>query len=218
MNKEKFDEIRRGYQESRCSSAVKALSKRGFDARHFLTATEAANAVLEVIKPGSRVGAGGSLTLNEMELFEQLTIRGDEVIRHQSSDTDLASNFKTRKEAIDCPYYLTSSNAITMKGELVNTDGVGNRVAGMIFGSPTVIVVAGVNKLVANLGDAFTRIRDVAAPANARRLGLDVPCVERGYCVDCRSPLNICRVTAIIWMKPMMTDLKVFLVAEPLGL
>ena len=123
-----------------------------------------------------------------------------------------------RKEAVTCPYYLTSSNAITMEGELVNTDGIGNRVAGMIFGPEVVVVLAGANKLVEDRAEAFSRIRNVAAPANARRLGLDVPCVERGRCADCRTPQNICRVTSIVSLKPMWTDLKVFLVAEPLGL
>ncbi|MCJ7652406.1 MAG: lactate utilization protein [Actinobacteria bacterium] len=212
-----FDEVRKGFHTSRANEAVKGLSKRGFDARYFDSAGEAVEAVLDLIPPGSTVGAGGSVTLQELGVLERLSTRGDQVIFHRP-EMDMGESLMARKEAIRAPYFLCSSNAITMEGELVNTDGIGNRVAGMIFGPETVIVMAGVNKLVADRDEAFSRVRNVAAPANALRLGLQVPCVERGRCVDCRSPMNICRITTIISMKPIWTDLKVFLIGEPLGL
>lgn len=214
---ETFDVVRRGYLESRCQAAAKTLEKKWFDARWFPTVAEAVEAVLELIPEGSSVGAGGSVTLREIGILEKLHARGDEVVYHRS-DMEFEQNMAARKQAIVCRYYLSSSNAITMDGELVNTDGIGNRLAGMIFGPETVVVIAGANKLVEDRAEAFSRIRNLAAPANARRLGLDVPCVKTGSCVDCASPLNICRVTSIISRKPMWTDLKVFLVAEPLGL
>lgn len=214
---ESFDDIRFSYNQSRCASAAKALAGRGFDARWFSTAGEAVGAVLEVIPTGSRVGAGGSVTLRETGILEHLQARGNNVVRH-TTDMEFAESLRARRESITCPYFLCSSNAVTMEGELVNTDGIGNRVAGMIFGPDTVIVLAGVNKIVADRSEALSRIRNVAAPANARRLGIDVPCVERGRCVDCKSPMNICRVTTIISLKPILTGMMVFLVAEPLGL
>jgi hypothetical protein len=214
---ESFDVIRREYFESRCETAVKALEKRWFDARWFKTADDALNAVMEVIPKGSRVGAGGSVTLRETGLLERLDGRGDQLVYHQP-DMEFEESMAVRREAITCQYFLCSSNAITMDGELVNTDGIGNRVAGMMFGPETVIVFAGANKLVEDRTEAFSRIRNLAAPANARRLGIDVPCVARGRCVDCRTPMNICRMTTIISLKPMCTDLKVFLIAESLGL
>ncbi len=214
---ESFDDIRSSYNQSRCASAVKALVRRDFDARWFRTAGEAMDAVLEVIPTGSRVGAGGSVTVREMGVLERLRARGNDNVHH-TSDMEFAESLSARRDAVTCPYFLCSSNAVTLEGELVNTDGVGNRVAGMIFGPETVIILAGVNKIVADRDEAISRIRNVAAPANARRLGIDVPCVERGYCVDCGSPMNICRVTTIISRKPMFTALSVFLVAEPLGL
>ena len=175
------------------------------------------DAILDAIPAGSRVGAGGSVTLRETGVLDRLAARGDRLVYH-TSDMEFPESLEVRRESITCPYYLCSSNAVTLEGELVNTDGIGNRVAGMIFGPHTVIVMAGVNKLVASREEALSRIRNVAAPANARRLGIDVPCVEKGYCVECRSPMNICRVTTIISRKPMLTDLCVFLVAVPLGL
>jgi LUD domain len=212
-----FDEVRRSYYENRCETAVKALDKRWFDARWFSTTERAVEAVLETIPPGSRIGAGGSVTLWESGLMDALADRGDDLVYHRP-DMEFDRSMGVRREAIACPYFLCSSNAVTMEGELVNMDGMGNRVAGMIFGPQTVIVVAGVNKLVADRDAAFTRIREVAAPANATRLRMDLPCVKKGRCVDCREPANICRVTSVISLKPILTDVKVFLVAEPLGL
>lgn len=214
---ESFDGVRQGYWESRCDAAVKALSKGWIDARWFPSSDQAVRAVLDVIPSGSRVGAGGSITIRETGLLERLDARGDQLVFH-APDMEFAESMAVRREAVSCPYYLCSSNAITLEGELVNTDGIGNRVSGMVFGPDTVVVLAGVNKIVADREEAFKRIRNVAAPANARRLGMDTPCVERGQCVDCRTPTNICRVTTIISLKPMWTDLKVFLVAQPLGL
>lgn len=216
MSRGEFDEVRSGYHESRCAAAVKKLSGRGLDARSFSSSSEALEAILELIPQGSTVGAGGSVTLRESGLLERLEERGDE-LRFHTPDMGPEESMRVRKEAVTCRYFLCSSNAVTMEGELVNTDGIGNRVAGMVFGPETVIVLAGANKLVANREEAFSRIRNVAAPANARRLGIPAPCVEKGRCVDCRSPVNICRVTTIISGKPMWTDLKVFLAAEPLG-
>ena len=214
---ESIDEVRHQYYESRCETAVKALEKRWFEAHWFSTADRAVRAVLDLIPAGSRIGAGGSVTIRESGLLEMLNERGDQLVYHQP-DMEKEDSMAVRKEAITCPYFLSSSNAITMEGELVNTDGIGNRLAGMIFGPEVVVILAGANKLVEDRAEAFSRIRNVAAPANARRLGLDVPCVARGRCADCRTQLNICRVTSIISLKPMWTDLKVFLVAEPLGL
>ena len=214
---EAFDEVRKGFHASRANEAIKALSKRGFDARYFYAAGEAVEAVMGIIPEGATVGAGGSVTLKELGILERLSDRGTQVVFHRP-EMDPVENLRVRKEAVRATFFLSSSNAITMEGELVNTDGIGNRVVGMIFGPETVIVLAGVNKLVADRDEAISRVRNVAAPANARRLGLDLPCVKRGMCVDCRSPMSICRITTIISLKPVWTDLKVFLIGEHLGL
>lgn len=217
MDANPFDGLRGDFYASRGLAAVARLEKRGFGASYFESGAGAVEAVLELIPPGSAVGAGGSVTLRELGVLDRLAERGDETVYHRP-EMDFEESMDVRRKAITCTYFLCSSNAVTMEGELVNTDGIGNRVCGMIFGPRTVVVLAGVNKLVQNRDEAFSRIRNVAAPANARRLGIDVPCVERGYCVDCRSPMNICRVTAIMSGRPMWTDVKVFLIGEPLGL
>ena len=96
-------------------------------------------------------------------------------------------------------------------------DGMGNRVAALSFGPPTVIVIAGYNKLVSDVEAGLRRIREVAAPANAARYNMDTPCVKKGQCQDCSKPGRICRITTIISRRPMATDFKVFLVGETLG-
>ncbi len=212
-----FDEIKRAFEESRARQTVKALSKNEFDARFFYTSGEAVSTILEIIPPGSRVGAGGSVTLQEIGILQTLAERGDEVVYHRP-DMDPLKSLEVRKEAISCPYFLCSANAITMRGEIVNVDGIGNRVSGTIFGPQTVFIVAGVNKIVSDLDEGISRVRNVAAPANARRLGIDVPCVEKGRCVNCKVPSNICRVTVIMSRRPMLTNVKVFIIGESLGL
>jgi len=177
---------------------------------------EAVAEVLSIIPPGSEVGCGGSMTVRELGLIERLRERSDTVLAHDPS-MSFQETMEVRRRSLQCKFYLCSSNAITLKGELVNTDGIGNRVCGMTFGPSTVVVVAGANKLVADLDEAMARIRSVAAPANAIRYNLDTPCVKRGQCADCRSDASICRVTLITSMRPMLTDLKVILVPEDLG-
>lgn len=216
MSYSQLGEVWQAYIRARCTTAVKALGKREFDARFYPTREEVVRAVLEAVPPGDAVGCGGSWTVRQLGLMEALRERGNRVLAHEP-DMDFAEATRVRKEALLCQVYLCSSNAVSMRGELVNTDGMGNRVAGMSYGPGMVIVVAGYNKLVPDLDAAFERIREVAAPVNAMRYGVDVPCVEKGRCYDCTAPASICRITTIIRQRPIMTDFKVFLVGESLG-
>lgn len=216
MSYSHLGEVWQEYIRARCATAAKALAKREFDARFLPSREEAVRAVLEAVPAEDAVGCGGSWTVRQIGLLDALRERGSRVLVHEP-DMDFAEATRVRKEALQCPVYLSSSNAITMRGELVNTDGMGNRVAGMSYGPGMVIVVAGYNKLVPDLDAAFERIREVAAPVNAMRYGADVPCVEKGRCYDCAAPASICRITTIIRQRPIMTDFKVFLVGESLG-
>ena len=214
---EEFSDVRKSFYEARGNSACDALLARGIEAKYFYSAVAMIEEVLLTIPAGAKVGAGGSVTLRETGLLDALAERGPKPVVHEPT-MEQAESMAVRKEAIVCPYYLCSSNAITMGGELINTDGIGNRVCGMIFGPDTVIVVAGINKVVEDRDEAFSRVRNIAGPANAGRLGLNTPCVKTGYCVDCKGAENICRVTTIISGRPMWTDLRVFIVGENLGL
>jgi len=216
MSYSEMGEVWRRYVSVRCETAVGALVKRGFDARYFPGRDEVVEAVLEVIPPDQPVGCGGSWTVRQLGILDRLRQRGNRVLAHEAGMSPEES-MAVRREALTCPFYLSSANAVTMEGEIVNVDGIGNRVAGISFGPSTVIILAGYNKLVPDLGAAFQRIREVAAPANAIRYNLDTPCVKKGRCTDCRLPSSICRVTTIVSMRPVMTDYKVFLVGESLG-
>ncbi|MBC7247974.1 MAG: lactate utilization protein [Actinobacteria bacterium] len=202
------------YVRTRCDAAVRALRKKEFDARFYGGREEAVRAVLEAVPDDAPVGCGGSWTVRQLGILESLRERGNRVLAHEAG-MDLEEAMRVRREALTCPVYLSSANALTLRGEIVNVDGIGNRVAGISFGPAKVIIVAGYNKIVEDLEAAMQRIREVAAPANAIRYNLDTPCVEKGRCVDCNRPANICRITTIISRRPMMTDFKVFLVGEP---
>jgi hypothetical protein len=216
MSFSQIGEVWGGYVRARCNHAIENLKKHEFDARFLLTSEDAVRAVLDAIPEDAAVGSGGSWTLRQIGMYDALRARGNEVFAH---DPDMSPEeaMQTRHKALASPFYLSSSNAITLKGELVNVDGMGNRVAGLSFGPATVIVIAGYNKLVPDVDAALERIREVAAPANAARYNLDTPCVKKGQCQDCSKPTRICRVTTIISRRPLVTDFKVFLVGESLG-
>jgi hypothetical protein len=122
-----------------------------------------------------------------------------------------------RKKAAGSDYYLLSANAITCDGEIVNTDGSGNRVASMMFGPKNVIFIIGKNKIVADYTAAVDRIRNVASPLNAKRLNYNTPCAVLGYCTDCAHPQRMCSVTGIIHRPPSSVKMRVILVNEDLG-
>ncbi len=216
MSYANINEIWIRYLETRCQTAIKALSKKGYDARFAANRDKAVENILNIIPANAEVGCGGSVTVRQLGILDRLRERGNQVWAHEPQ-MSFEEALEVRRKAIHSQFYLSSSNAITLKGELVNTDGFGNRVSAMIFGPPTVIVVAGANKLVADLDQAFQRIRSVAAPANAIRYNLDLPCVKKGECGDCNSPLSICCITSILHRKPMLTDFKVILIPEELG-
>jgi len=187
--------------EQDVQATVKALKANRFDPVEYVEkAEDVAKIVLPMISPEARVGIGGSVSLMQLGITDELVKRGNMT--------------RTQPEV-----YLTSSNAVTMDGKLVNTDMTGNRVSAMIFGPKRVIVVAGKNKIVKDLNAAFDRIKGVTAPAMARIAGLKTPCaVEGGKCTDCKSPMRVCTVTTIIEAKPRVTQIAVILVGEDIGL
>ena len=181
-------------------TVVQSLKSNRFDPVEYVAkAADAAKIVLGMIPPEARVGMGGSTTLMQLGIIDELNKKG-QITR---SRPDL---------------YLTSSNAITRDGKLVNTDMTGNRVSSMIFGPKQVIVVAGMNKVVKDVAAALDRIKSVIAPAIARNAGLKTPCAIEGHCTDCKSPMRVCTVTTIIEAKPRMTQVSVILVGEDMGL
>ena len=197
---------------------IKRLNKNGFQASFAKTAAEARDMVLELIPPGVAVGIGGSVTIRQLDLIRLLRQQGHEVLDHwqEGLTPEQAKDIKRRHGS--SPVFLTSTNAITRDGKLVNTDNTGNRVAAMIFGPAHVIIVAGKNKLVDGLDQALARIKTTVAPENAKRRQDKTPCAKTGECQDCDSPGRLCRATVILEKKTTgVGRFSVIIVDEPLG-
>ncbi len=158
---------------------------------------------------------GGSMTLQELGIYEALQKAGHDVLWHWRVPHDEMAS--VRDEAMGADVYLTSSNAVIEDGRLLNIDGIGNRVAAMFFGPPRIIVIAGRNKLAAGYAEALERIRNVAAPRNALRLKRETPCRYTGRCQDCRSSQRMCQVTVCIENRLEGRSLEVWLVDQDLG-
>ena len=189
------------------------LEKIGYTARVFENAQQAKDYLLNAIAATQSVGVGGSMTVQQLGMEEALRARGQTVHWHWRSNYD----DEVRRAANAADIYLCSANAITMDGRIVSVDGYGNRLAATLFGPGKVYLILGANKVVESLDAAMDRIKNVACPANARRLGLRTPCAALGRCTDCASPQRMCRATLILDRKPNAHPMEVLLVGEELG-
>lgn len=167
---------------------------------------EALEHVMSLIPEGSSIGLGDSATVEEMGLLDTLRkenkqgrYRLFDRYRKGITKEDVEDDGLNKYRALTADIFITGTNAITLDGKLVNIDGAGTRVAPLIFGPRKVIVVAGINKIVKDTEEGIRRIKEIAAPINARRHGYnDLPCVRTGKCNDCRSPQRICGYTVIV--------------------
>lgn len=200
-----------------CETAVRALKKNGFDAMYVKTGVEAAAIVAGYLKKGLSIGFGGSMTVRGLGIQDKARAAGCELLDHNAPG--LAPEAKTAilKRQLTSDVFVSSSNAVTLEGELVNVDGTGNRVAALSFGPAKTIVVVGANKVVRDLDEAFARIESYAAPMNNKRLDRPNPCVKAGTCMDCDGDTRICRVYQILRKRPTGTDFSVVIVGEDLG-
>jgi L-lactate utilization protein LutB len=177
------------------------LRRNGFEVHYHETEAEAKAAILADIAQEETVGFGGSMTLNDMEIYEALKERGTPVSwAWKLSPGDDRLDLQMQSAIADV--FLTSTNAITEDGSFVNIDGTGNRIAGMLFGHKRVLIVSGTNKIVRTHEEAILRIKNVATPANAKRLGKKTPCATTGKCMNCDSPDRICKATLTIDRQP----------------
>ena len=188
----------------------KNLEARGFSVRTFATAAEAAAYLNEAID-GKTVGFGGSVTLQDMGLYELLG-------SHNEVHWHWVNGPEERKIAMQTQVYLTSANGLAETGEIINIDGSCNRVAGTLFGHEKVYFIVGRNKLAPTYDEALWRARNIASPKNAQRLGKKTPCAVKGdRCYDCKSPDRIRRGLVVLWGPPIGMETEVVLVDEDLG-
>lgn len=199
----------------RLNRLQETLEKKGYTVTRLPSPEAAREYLLHAIDPTATVGIGGSMSVREIGIAPELTRRGNPVFWHWTADREQMA--EARIQANRAEIYLTSTNAITDKGQLVNIDGFGNRVAAMAFGPEKVYVLVGQNKLCAGLEEAMERIKQVACPQNARRLGLNTPCAHTGKCADCQSPQRFCNATLILDRCPGAHPMEILLVQENLG-
>jgi hypothetical protein len=196
---------------------LKSLKENRFNLVEFVEdANIVTKLVLDMIPLKASVGVPGSVTVRQIGLVAQLKARGTSVI-----DVTAPSNFafeELARQALHADILLTSSNAITLDGKLVNIDGTGNRVAGIAFGPKRVILVIGTNKIVRDVEEAIWRIKNVIAPYHGRARGKKTPCAINGYCTDCSSSERMCNITTIIEKRPSFSDITILLVGKDLGL
>lgn len=197
---------------------ISNLTGNGFDAQVAGTADEAKSLIMGMIPSGVAVGVGGSMTVRELGLLTALRERGHEVLDHWQEGLSPEEARRVKLGQLTAPVFLTSVNALTKDGVLVNVDNTGNRVAAMIFGPGQVIAVVGRNKIVADVPTALERIKTCVAPLNAMRRKDKTPCAKTGTCEDCRSPGRLCRVTTILERKTRgMEKFTVIIVDQELG-
>ncbi len=201
-----------------------ALRKRHINAFFAADVATARQKTVSLVPEGAVVGLGDSTTARQMDITQALREKGARVL-NPFEVTSNEDRERLHHDATLCDVFLAGTNALTRDGRLVNVDAVGNRVAGMFWGHPLSIVIVGKNKIVRDLDEAFTRIRQVIAPTHFRIRTVEMggkarntPCVATGECGDCRATDRGCNVFTIIEGKPIYTDLNVIIVDQDLGL
>lgn len=201
------------HSEQRISKTMKSLKKNNMSPVFVESAAEAVETVMTRIPVGASVTHGGSRTLEQLGIKEQLASGNYNYLKTTRQDPD-----DIRRKAFFADVYLTSVNAITLEGNLLVVDGFGNRAAALAFGPTRVLVIAGKNKIVDSMDDAFNRIRNYAAPIHAKRRGWDLPCGREGRCTYCKSPARICNKFMVVEYERDPKRIVVILVGEDLGI
>jgi hypothetical protein len=187
-----WNKPRKEYYRTVGASVIKALTANGFQAAYAESCEEAVKDVLALVPEGCVVGIPGSVTIRELGLTEILAARGNRIVQHWDPSLLPEDRAQRWNDELSSDVFLTSSNAVTLAGELVNIDGTGNRVAGMAWAKNRICFVLGINKVC-------------------------LPCIKAGFCVDCKVPQRACRAVSILERAPYGRDAHVILVGENLG-
>lgn len=205
------------HYETLANTVIKNLAKRRMEGCYCATIEEAEKKAFSYLTEGCTVSFGGSMTLEETGMLTAL--RHDPNI-HLIDRATAKSPEETKQmyhDALSADFFFMSTNAITADGELVNIDGTGNRVAALIYGPENVIIMAGMNKVAANIDEALSRVHNTATPMNCKRLNKKTPCSTTGVCADCLSPDCICNQVVITRRSGIENRIKVILIGEELG-
>ena len=190
-------------------SVIKALKLNNYSVIYVDKATDAVPIILEMIPPDASIEMAGAVSVSQLGILDLLRQRGN-----KGMEFPKPGEFPTTRRDV----LLVSTNAVTLDGKLVNTDGMGNRVTGMIFGVKKVILLIGANKIVRDVDEAIDRIQHTISPYHAKYIGINTPCALTETCSDCDSPQRICNVTTILLKKPPSVDFTIVLTGDDLGL
>ena len=204
------------YYENISNTIIKNLSKRQIEGYYCKDSKSAVKKALELMPKGSSIGWGGSMSLVETGLMDAIQKEDYKTINRDTA-TNLEEQRKIYAEICLSDFFLMSTNAITLDGELINIDGRGNRVAFLCYGPQNVIILAGMNKVVSDIESGFKRVRDIASPPNTVRLNKKTPCSITGKCEDCYSPDCICGQFVVTRRSAVPNRIKVILIGEELG-
>lgn len=224
--------IKKACSRQKGDAAVKNLRKNNFEAHYCDSVEEARKLVLSMIPDNGIIGFGDSHTIFALALDDELEKKNCVAIPHTCAVNSFAmehgspgfSIVGSKEEMRDilmqylvANVFMLGANAITMDGQIINTDGTGNRIAGSLYGSDRIIVIAGVNKLVKDLNAGLDRVRFVAAQMNNVKYSNNLACNVCGTCMDCSSKLRNCNITNIIHKRPADSDFHVIIIGEDLG-
>ena len=192
---------------------IKGLESRNMKGYYAHSKEEALKMALDMIPEGSSVGMGGCMSAQEIGLVDALKEGKFEFIDRDNMEDKRAAALM----CYDADFFLASANAMTEDGVLVNIDGNSNRVSAIAFGPKKVIIIAGMNKVCKDIDAAMKRARNMAAPVNAQRFGIETPCAKTGSCMNCKSPDTICCQFLITRYSRHTDRISVILVDDNLG-
>jgi len=212
-----MSEVLKTFYQNQAATIIKNLTKRGMEGHYCSTMDEAKAKVLELIgEPGKSIGYGGSMTIDDTDLKQQISDAGHDLIIRESYGPEKEAQSELKARMTNADTFLMSTNAITIDGELVNIDGMGHRLSYLIYGPEQVIVIAGMNKVTPDVPSGIERVHNIASPKNTVRLNCQTPCVQTGVCAKCLGHTICCQV--VVTRASMVKGrIKVVLVGEELG-
>ncbi|MBR4139880.1 MAG: lactate utilization protein [Lachnospiraceae bacterium] len=203
-------------KQNLANTIIKNMEKKNLEAYYCATSAEAVEKALSLMPEGASITWGGSESIKECGLMDAIQAANYELIDRTDAKTPEEDRIMYSRQVM-ADFFLMSSNAITIDGELVNIDGRANRVSLLCWGPQNVIVIAGMNKITSDVESAIQRVRDAAAPPNTVRLNKNTPCAQTGRCGNCYSPDCICSQIVITRRSSTPKRIKVILVGEELG-
>ena len=204
------------YYEKQGNILVSNLKKRHFDAWYCANRQEALAKALELIPEGASVGWGGARSAQEIGLMDALNAGNYRTIDRDRMKTPEEKQ-QAARDCLSADVFLTGANGLSLDGQMVNIDGIGNRLAAICYGPKSIVVIAGMNKVADSLELAIQRARTVAAPINKQRFPGDTPCFVTGSCADCKSEYSICNEILVTRNCRPAGRIQFVLVGEELG-